>query len=144
MLKGYVILKMFFSRCLLKIFCAKTLTETWRHDSDLNFRHPLCYDSTSIKIFTPRSMPRLHIPTNTPYGFYVETTWKRPFPRRFNVESTECVCRNTTWVLPFMALVFIIQKRLSWQKRPFITQVSIIQKPVHWFAEQINELIFIW
>ena len=93
MLKGYVILKMFFSRCLLKIFCAKTVTETWRYDSDLNFRHPLCYDSTSIKIFTPRSIPRLHIPTNTPHGFYVETTWKRPFPRRFNVESTECVCR---------------------------------------------------
>ena len=26
-------------------------------------------------------------PTNTPRGFHVETIWKRPFPRRFNVES---------------------------------------------------------
>ena len=143
MLKGYVILKMF-SRCLLKIFCAKTVTETWRYDSDLNFRHPLCYDSTSIKIFTPRSIPRLHIPTNTPHGFYVETTWKRPFPRRFNVESTECVCRDTTWVLPFMAQVFIIQKR------PFMTETTFHNTGLyhtetsHWFAEQINELIFIW
>ena len=32
-------------------------------------------------------------PTNTPCGFHVEITWKRPFPRRFNVESTWCVCR---------------------------------------------------
>ena len=34
------------------------------------------------------------IPTNTPRGFHVETTWKRSFPRRFNVESTLCVCRD--------------------------------------------------
>ena len=27
-------------------------------------------------------------PANTPRGFHVETTRKRPFPRRFNVEST--------------------------------------------------------
>ena len=33
------------------------------------------------------------LPTNTPRGLHVETTWKRPFPRRFNVESTWCVCR---------------------------------------------------
>ena len=32
-------------------------------------------------------------PTNTPCIFHVETTWKRPFPRRFNVEYTWCVCR---------------------------------------------------
>ena len=29
---------------------------------------------------------------NTPHVFYVETTWKRPFPRRFNVEYKWCVC----------------------------------------------------
>ena len=27
-------------------------------------------------------------PTNVPRRFHVETTWKRPFPRRFNVEFT--------------------------------------------------------
>ena len=32
-------------------------------------------------------------PTNTPRGFHVETTWKRPFPRRFNVEPAWSVCR---------------------------------------------------
>ena len=31
-------------------------------------------------------------PTNSPRGFHVETTWKRSFPRRLNVESTWCVC----------------------------------------------------
>ena len=31
-------------------------------------------------------VPYLEYPTNTPSGFHVETTWKRPFPRRFNVE----------------------------------------------------------
>ena len=29
-----------------------------------------------------------YIPTNTPPVFHVETTWKRSFPRRFNVEYT--------------------------------------------------------
>ena len=33
-------------------------------------------------------------PTNTPRGFHVEATWKRSFSRRFNVESTWCVCRE--------------------------------------------------
>ena len=33
-------------------------------------------------------------PTSTPHRFRVETAWKRPFPRRFNVESTRCVCRE--------------------------------------------------
>ena len=31
-------------------------------------------------------------PANRPRGFHVETMWKRPFPRRFNVESKWCVC----------------------------------------------------
>ena len=35
----------------------------------------------------------ISLPTNTPRGFHVETTWKRPFPRCFNVQSTWCVCR---------------------------------------------------
>ena len=33
-------------------------------------------------------------PTNIPRGFHAETMWKRSFPRRFNVESTWCVCRE--------------------------------------------------
>ena len=34
------------------------------------------------------------IPTNTPCVFHVETTWKRSFPRVFNVEHTRCICGN--------------------------------------------------
>ena len=33
-----------------------------------------------------------NLPTNTPGGLHVETTGRRPFPRRFNVEFTWCVC----------------------------------------------------
>ena len=33
--------------------------------------------------------------TNTPRVFHVETTWKRLFPCRFNVEYTWSVCRGT-------------------------------------------------
>ena len=32
-------------------------------------------------------------PTNTPRVFHVEATWKRSFPRRFNVEYMWSVCR---------------------------------------------------
>ena len=33
-------------------------------------------------------------PTNTPRVSHVETTWKRSFQHRFNVEYTWCVCRE--------------------------------------------------
>ena len=36
----------------------------------------------------------LCVPTNTPRVFDVEMMWKRPFPRRFNLEYTWCVCRG--------------------------------------------------
>ena len=32
--------------------------------------------------------------TNTSRAFHVETMWKRPFPRRFNVECTWCIWRD--------------------------------------------------
>ena len=32
-------------------------------------------------------------PANTPRVFHFETTWKKSFPCRFNVEYTLCVCR---------------------------------------------------
>ena len=35
-------------------------------------------------------------PTNTSHVFYVETTWKRMFPRHFNVEYTCCICWQYT------------------------------------------------
>ena len=36
----------------------------------------------------------LGIPSNTPRVFHFETTWKQPFPRRFNVEYTQFACRD--------------------------------------------------
>ena len=37
-------------------------------------------------------------PTNIPRIFHVETTWKRSFPRRFNVDYTWCVYRVKEFV----------------------------------------------
>ena len=42
-------------------------------------------------------------PTTIPLGFHVETTWKRSFPRRFNVESTCCVCCSSDFFLFFLS-----------------------------------------
>ena len=39
-----------------------------------------------------------HHPTNTPRVFHVETTWKRTFPRSFNVEYKWSVCRAVSVV----------------------------------------------
>ena len=39
-------------------------------------------------------------PTNAPRVFRVETTWKRSFLRRFNVEYTLCVCMVTVFSFP--------------------------------------------
>ena len=41
------------------------------------------------------------IPANTPGVFHVETTWKRRFSRRFNVEYTWCVCRDEVFLESF-------------------------------------------
>ena len=39
-------------------------------------------------------LPSDENPINTPQAFHVETTWKQPFSRCFNVEYTRCVCRE--------------------------------------------------
>ena len=45
-------------------------------------------------------------PTNTPRGFHVETTWKRSFPHRFNVESTWC-CRAESGTQFYPVVIFL-------------------------------------
>ena len=40
---------------------------------------------------------RTPFPTNIPRVFHVETTWRRSFPRRFNVEYKWSVCRENTF-----------------------------------------------
>ena len=53
---------------------------------------PLCMDHTfTVSYFFPEAQGN---PTNTPRVFHLEKTWKRPLPRRFNVECTWCVCRK--------------------------------------------------
>ena len=52
-------------------------------------------------------------PTKTPRGFYVETTWKRPFPRRFNVESSWCVYRVTIFEKNPMLDVWLVSEYSS-------------------------------
>ena len=51
--------------------------------------------------------------TNTPRGFYVETTWKRSFPRRFNVESTWCVCRPISCKGSFIVCKWTLSSKSS-------------------------------
>ena len=45
-------------------------------------------------------------PANTPRGFRVETTGKRSFPRRFNVESTWC-CRAESGTQFYPVVIFL-------------------------------------
>ena len=46
-------------------------------------------------------------PTNIPRVFHVEITWKRMFPRRFNVECTRSVRRVTCKLLDFFVNVIL-------------------------------------
>ena len=63
---------------ITKRFCSHFLLHTLSDNSSSNSEH---------------SNIRNVYPTNTPRVFYVEMRWKQPFPRRFNVEYTWCVCR---------------------------------------------------
>ena len=54
-----------------------------------------CFDtswSVTLLLATAEAPPAWS-PANTPLVLHVETTWKFPFPRRFNVEYKWCVCR---------------------------------------------------
>ena len=48
-------------------------------------------------------------PTNTPHVLHIETTWKRPFPRRFKVEYTWCACRANI----FISNIYLLAKEAS-------------------------------
>ena len=50
------------------------------------------------------------------------------------------VCNMEEW--KEVVLIFICH--LECLLNSFMTKVPIIQKPVHWFAEQINDLVSIW
>ena len=39
-----------------------------------------------------KTQPKIIRVKNALLEFHVKATWKRPFPRRFNVEYTWCVC----------------------------------------------------
>ena len=55
---------------------------------------PLLITYIQLGLLTLRQRGFSCNPTNTPRVFHVETTWKRPFLRRFNVEYMWCVCRD--------------------------------------------------
>ena len=40
--------------------------------------------------------------------------------------------------------IMVLVRNISHDINSFVTEVPIIQKPVHWFALQINGLVFIW
>lgn len=62
---------------------------------ELNHFHAICKFGDNGTNLHPVSLlkARYHFHTNTPHRFHVDTTWKRPFPRGFKVESAWCVCR---------------------------------------------------
>ena len=49
-------------------------------------------------------------------GFHVETTWKRSFPRRFNVKSTWCVSRECSYfvLISYEAFLPVNDRNYSW------------------------------
>ena len=51
---------------------------------------------------------------NTPRVFQVETTWKRPFPPRFNVKYTWRVCIKHIWFCYFVKFFYFLFVSLYW------------------------------
>ena len=97
-------------------------------------------------------------PTNTPHGFHVETTWKRLFPRRSNVESTWFVCRTIHHGVIIITLVKVNYKfsiitpcihllsTQNFQKNPDISkEMLVFQKkmfvPTKWMTPNSNNEI---
>ena len=70
--------------------------------------------------------------TNTPCVLHVETTWKRSFPRRFNVEYMWCVCKCA----PIYACIFMGKVETEFLE----TQRD---KPF-WWVSNIDNIFFIW
>ena len=70
-----------FSQCLFKMNVVMVVTKQLPYDNYI--------------VSDGHSWVRDFKPTNTPRVFHIETTWEQLFPRRFNVEDTWCVCRET-------------------------------------------------
>ena len=116
-----------FGKCfksqLLKIFTnnLSTCFVTWFRRSCLQVYYGIVVLKTSTKLsakhpWSVPSYPLLEkdcirgIPANIPRVFYVKTTWKRSFPRRFNMEYTWCVCRDFLWSFVFCFRKAFFQK----------------------------------
>ena len=86
-------------------------------------------------------------PTNTPREFHVETMWKRPFPRRFNVEFTWCVCREVFSPVDMTkSAVFFFFLRIwsHFLKKPLKVNSFFVQwkKLATWFSLKINWVLY--
>ena len=90
--------------------------------------------------------------TNTPREFHLETTWKRPFPRCFNVEYTWCVCmKDIYWFysltnLPFTLLSLFIRRLFIFYDFQFaygVTKIKFVFPENFFHNEKCNGLNFI-
>ena len=105
---------MFQEKSLVEIILNKTREKNGNLVLNLSqlacFFPMLSFDPVPVEIFIAEvkrkcweemgcSSKFFNIPTNMPRVLLVETTWKRLFPRRFNVEYTRCVCRDR-FVMP--------------------------------------------
>ena len=61
----------------------------------------------------------------------------QPFPAEKDVKSSKC------WVNSPKHLHLQVTQHIQLTINSFMTEVPTIQKPVHWFAEQITGLVFI-
>ena len=65
------------------VYCFWCLADT--QDKDISW--VTLYKTQTVNAPTSTSNP-----VNTPHVLHVETTWKRPFPRRSKVDQAWCVC----------------------------------------------------
>ena len=87
---------------LLDHFFSTVVMEKKFDSESFNSNKVNCPQKSQIRIKTGKV---LRCPTNTPHVFHVETTWKQPFPRHFNVEYTWCVCKWCLIILWTLGLI---------------------------------------
>ena len=77
--------------CVLYEPIQSTMCTIWTNP--INYVYYMNQSNQLCILYEPIQSTIGSYPTNKPRVFHVETTWKRPFPRRFNVEYTWCVGR---------------------------------------------------
>ena len=106
----------------------------------VNFKRSLIFSCFSLKLYLKIGFIKFQFnvhtskftssnPTNIPRAFHLETTWKRPFLRHFNVEYTWCVCRELAVSVTF-SIVFkiflVIQWHGTWTKPEYYRNIKVL------------------